>query len=63
LLLHVNEVIPHNILLERVWGKSYTESVEYLHIYIGRLREKLSDVKEIKIKTSPGTGYMLKALS
>lgn len=63
LLLHVNEVIPHNILLERVWGKSYTESVEYLHIYIGRLRDKLANTEEVKIKTYPGTGYMLKSLA
>jgi DNA-binding response OmpR family regulator len=59
LLLHSNEVIPHKILLERVWGKSYTNSVEYLHIYISRLRQKLADVSEIKITTYPGVGYML----
>ncbi len=59
LLLHPDESIRHERLLTRVWGNAYTDNVEYLHMYISRLRKKLAGVKEFKILTCPGFGYKL----
>jgi two-component system KDP operon response regulator KdpE len=59
LLLHSGESIRHEQLLDRVWGSAYTGNVEYLHMYISRLRKKLDMVREFSIITSPGIGYKL----
>ena len=42
LLLHPDECIRHELLLTRVWGSAYTRNVEYLHMYVSRLRKKLA---------------------
>ena len=60
LLLHPDECLRHDLLLTRVWGSAYTKNVEYLHMYISRLRKKLDGISEFKILTCPGTGYKLK---
>jgi DNA-binding response OmpR family regulator len=59
LLLYPNQVIPHERLLEHVWGEAYQDSVEYLHMYIGRLRKKIQHVPEVSIQSISGTGYLL----
>lgn len=59
LLLYPNQVITHDQLLEHVWGDSYQDHVEYLHMYIGRLRKKIRNLPEIAIQNISGTGYML----
>jgi two-component system KDP operon response regulator KdpE len=59
LLKKRGEIVTHAQLLEKVWGKSYTDSVEYLHMYIGRLRKKLGDCSDLEIETHVGTGYAL----
>ena len=45
----------------RVWGAEYGLELEYLHVFIGRLRAKLEpDPKNPQyIKTISGIGYML----
>lgn len=55
-----DSVITHDQLLQRVWGNEYRDSVPYLHVYVGRLRIKLSAVEGAKIVTKSGVGYMLK---
>ena len=60
LLLHPDESVRHERLLASVWGSSYTRNVEYLHMYISRLRKKLVGVKEFELITCPGIGYKLK---
>lgn len=47
-------VLSHNELLSRVWGPEYQGAHHYVHIYVGRLRAKLS---ERAIVTTPGVGY------
>jgi len=63
-LLHylvVNEgtVLTHWALLEKVWGEEYTDSSEYLKVYIQRLRNKLeADPSNPRLLISErGIGY------
>jgi len=61
LLLYPNQVIPHERLLEHVWGDAYQDNVEYLHMYISRLRKKIQHVPEVTIQSISGSGYLLSA--
>ncbi len=65
-LLHLlarnaGRVIPHRVLLEKVWGADYVNSTDYLKVYIQRLRVKLRDApKDSKLIVSErGVGYKL----
>jgi len=58
-----DSILTHDDLLGRVWGKEYRDSVPYLHVYVGRLRSKLSAAEDVKIVTKCGVGYMLKTLT
>jgi DNA-binding response OmpR family regulator len=57
-------VLSHDILLERVWGPGYGGEVEFLWVYVRRLRRKLEpDPKAPRyIQTIPGVGYRLAQL-
>lgn len=55
-----DSVITHDQLLQSVWGMEYRDSVPYLHVYVGRLRNKLSAANGAKIVSKSGVGYMLK---
>src|SRR5687768_5086201 len=35
------QVLTHRMLLRAVWGDAYGEELNYLHVYIRRLRRKL----------------------
>lgn len=37
------KVVPHRILLGRVWGRDYLEETQYLKVYVQHLRRKLKD--------------------
>ena len=53
------KVLTHHALLKKVWGEEYTDSSEYLKVYIQRLRDKLEDdpaEPEILI-SERGVGY------
>ena len=56
---HVGEVIPHAVLLGRVWGPEYRTESHYLKVYVGRLREKIErdPTAPRLIETVRGTGY------
>jgi len=43
LVLNESTVLTHRALLEKVWGEEYTDSPEYLKVYIQRLRNKLEE--------------------
>ena len=43
LVVNVNTVLTRGALLEKVWGEEYTNSPEYLKVYIQRLRNKLEE--------------------
>ncbi|NPA91434.1 MAG: response regulator transcription factor [Chloroflexi bacterium] len=58
LMRHKGRVLPHRWLLQHVWGEEYSDAVEYLRVYIGRLRKKLGETPEHRhIWTEPGVGY------
>jgi two-component system KDP operon response regulator KdpE len=49
-------------LLRAVWGLAYADESTYLHVYVNRLRRKLSEAAggasiEGLIETEPGIGY------
>lgn len=41
LVRHAGQVLTHEALLARVWGREYTDEISYLKSYISRLRNKL----------------------
>jgi two-component system KDP operon response regulator KdpE len=41
LVRNAGHLLPHEALLERVWGSDYEASPEYLKVFISRLRSKL----------------------
>ena len=43
LMRHAGSVMPHNLLIERVWGPEYTGEDHYLKVFVRRLRQKLGD--------------------
>ncbi len=59
LVRHAGKVMPHEMLLERVWGPAYVGDVHYLKVFVQRLRRKLGDGAEQPhyIRTEWGVGY------
>lgn len=41
LMSQAGKVLPHKLILQRVWGPEYGQETEYLRVYIGRLRQKI----------------------
>src|SRR5438874_5810264 len=41
LITNAGKVLPHRMLLQRIWGSEYGGEAEYLRVYINRLRQKL----------------------
>ena len=58
---HHNMVLSHELLLERVWGPAYSREVEFVWVYIRRLRRKIEPSPSAPryILTVPGVGYRL----
>lgn len=61
LVKHAGKVVTHRMLLNEVWGPNAVEHVQYLRVYMGQIRKKLSVSNEVKdiILTEPGVGYRL----
>lgn len=59
LVEHRGVVQRHEAILKHVWGPAYEDEVEYLRVYIARLREKLGDDPERPhyLATARGHGY------
>ncbi|HLH25608.1 MAG TPA: response regulator transcription factor [Chloroflexota bacterium] len=59
---HPNKVLTDRMLLEWVWGSSYSAEAHYLHVYVARLRKKLeADPQQpCYLLTEPGVGYRLR---
>ena len=59
LVRHAGTVLPHRVLLERVWGPKYVGEAHYLKVFVRRLRRKLGDDPERPryIHTEWGIGY------
>ncbi len=63
LAANAGKVILSGELLSKVWGPEYRDDLQYLRVWVSRLRQKLElEPGEPKIiKTLPGIGYMFQA--
>lgn len=52
-------IVTHTELLAKVWGEEYRGSRHYLHVYLGRIRKKMSDKYSGLLETVAGLGYIL----
>jgi DNA-binding response OmpR family regulator len=58
LVRNAGHLLPHQALLDRVWGGDYDASPEYLKVFISRLRAKLRHEGGPEyIETERGRGY------
>jgi two-component system KDP operon response regulator KdpE len=59
LLQHADRFLSYRQILERAWGPEFTDSPEYVHVYLHRLRQKLEvDPSNPRyLVTEPGKGY------
>ena len=59
LVRNAGRILTHETLLSRIWGREYIDELDYLRVYIRRLRDKLHDdpAHPIYIRTERGTGY------
>lgn len=62
---NAGRVLTHEILLERVWGPEYQREVDFIWVYISRLRRKIEDDPRHPryILTVPDVGYKLAKIS
>ena len=56
---NAGHVLTHSTLLAKVWGREYVDEVDYLRVYVRRLRDKLGDDPDSPryIRTERGLGY------
>jgi DNA-binding response OmpR family regulator len=59
LVRNVGQILTHGTLLARVWGREYVNEVDYVRVYVRRLRSKLGDDPDRPryIQTERGLGY------
>ena len=59
LVRNAGHVLPHSTLLAKAWGREYVDEVDYLRVYVRRLRDKLGDDPDDPryIRTERGLGY------
>jgi DNA-binding response OmpR family regulator/signal transduction histidine kinase len=58
---NAGRVLTHELLLERVWGAEYNREVDFIWVYVSRLRRKIeADPRHPRyILTVPDVGYKL----
>jgi len=63
LVRHAGQVLPHQQLLEQLWGEAYRTDIHYLKVFVRRLRQKLDDdaTHPRYIQTEWGIGYRFMA--
>lgn len=56
---HPGRLITHQQILTAVWGRAYTDDMQYLRVYVGRLRAKIEEDPSTPriIVTETGMGY------
>lgn len=56
---NAGKVLPHQNILQNVWGPEYGPESEYLRVYIGRLRQKIEvdPANPSYLLTERGVGY------
>jgi two-component system KDP operon response regulator KdpE len=59
LVRNAGHVLQHGTLLAKVWGREYVDEVDYIRVYIRRLRDKLNDPPDAPryIQTERRLGY------
>lgn len=59
LMQHRGKSLSHSEILRHVWGEAYRDEVEYLRVYIGRLRQRLErdPLRPEYLHTERGYGY------
>ena len=61
-LRHPNQVIPHDVLLQRVWGSDFYGESNVLAVTVASLRRALEAAGEPRlIQTVRGVGYVLRS--
>ena len=63
LVRNSGRVLRHETLLAKVWGREYVEEIDYLRVYIRRLRRKIEDEPDrpYYILTERGLGYRFRS--
>ncbi|RME82691.1 MAG: DNA-binding response regulator [Caldilineae bacterium] len=63
LMRNAGKVLPHRTILQQVWGPEYGDEIEYLRVYVGRLRRKLEDdpTQPTYLLTEYGVGYRFRS--
>jgi len=58
---HAGMVLTHELLLEKVWGPGYNREMDFIWVYIRRVRRKIEPdpSQPHYILTVPGVGYKL----
>ena len=58
---NLGKTLSHEALLAQVWGPAYSEEIEFIWVYIRRLRRKIEPdpARPRYILTAPGVGYRL----
>ena len=61
LATNAGKVVPHTELLTKVWGPEYRDDLQYLRVWVSRVRRKLGAKpgEPGRIKTFQGIGYRL----
>jgi two-component system KDP operon response regulator KdpE len=65
ILSHPGRVLTRGRLLRAVWGTAYSDEGHYLHVYVSRLRRKLTEADPTGrardlIVAEPGVGYRVR---
>ncbi|KJF16374.1 response regulator transcription factor [Acidithrix ferrooxidans] len=55
---NVGRIYTHRQLLNDVWGEGYFDEINYLRVYVNRLRQKLGQDGSL-IRTRAGIGYQM----
>jgi two-component system KDP operon response regulator KdpE len=63
LMKQAGKVLDHRVILHHVWGIEYGEEVEYLRVYVGKLRQKIEadPFNPHYLHTEHGIGYRFEA--
>src|SRR5665213_4631480 len=59
LMRNEEKVCTHEMILTAVWGAPYARESQYLHVYVNRIRQKLSADSGLHLRAVPGIGYVL----
>lgn len=59
-IVNRGKMLTHKQILREVWGPAHVDDTQYLRVYIGQLREKISEHENSSlIVTEPGVGYRM----